>query len=57
VPSDIRVGVITVFAPPAATAHTPDTALLGALPDEAAAPVLQSVAQRRVRDGFRRAPL
>ena len=40
--SDIRAGVITVFVPPAAPAHTPDTPLLGALPDEAAAPVLQS---------------
>jgi membrane-associated phospholipid phosphatase len=57
VPSDTRVGVIPVFATPAAPAHTPDTALLGALPDEAAVPVLQSALQRRVRDGFRRAPL
>ncbi len=57
VPSDTRVGVITVFAPPAAAAHTPDTPLLGATPEEAAAPVIQPILQRRGRTGFRLAPL
>jgi membrane-associated phospholipid phosphatase len=50
VPSDTRVGVIPVFAPPA---DTPDTSLLGALPDETAAPVLQPTLQRRGRTGLR----
>jgi hypothetical protein len=57
VPSDTRVGVIAVFAPPAAPAHTSDTPLLGAPADEAAAPVLQPALQRRGRTGFPRAPL
>src|SRR5262249_16232253 len=57
VPSDTRVAVIPLFVPPAAPAHAPAAPLVGALPDEAAVPVLQPAPQRRVRDGFRRAPL
>ena len=50
VPSDTRIGVIPVFAPPA---DTPDTPLFGALPDEAAAPVLQPTPWRQGRTGLR----
>src|SRR5262249_19638019 len=53
VPSDTRVGVTPVFAPPAAPAAPPDTPPLGAPAEGAAAPVLQPALQRRGRPGFR----
>ncbi len=52
IPSDTRVGVIPVVAPPAATAHTQGSSLLAVPPDEAAAPLLQPALQRRGQTGF-----
>jgi membrane-associated phospholipid phosphatase len=57
VPSDSRAGVIPDFVPLAAPAHTPDTRLLGATPDEEVAPVIHWGWQRQSRTGSRRAPL
>jgi membrane-associated phospholipid phosphatase len=75
VPSDTRIGVIPVVAPPAVpartvspaistprpaaptAAHTPDTRLLGATPDDSGALVLQRDPQGRRRIGFWLVPL